>query len=1192
MLCRLCILCNVARLHCCKVPAGQAAFPSFLDCLLLLPCSIVQRLREDSQLSKAAALSALTSQLLALNLGCSTTLDLNHNLLQLLASLAGQPLESELQETPQLLQLLYKAAEPLQAAEQPKQAAAVSRFRQLLHGGRAGSAASDNHDETYSTTSSSQDSDGGEYDPFAEESELTSWDSDDEQEHSRQRSAAARAAVVAEQQLASDEEAVGGQASAVQPVPALYRPPGVLQAPQQLQPCRAAPTASQLLVQLASRRLAHLPFLWPDRKYCFTGHFMAQQLLKVLQGQAAHGFVLTLPQGGPGGLLQPCIQRDPRVTVPELSPGALHTLLDEFAAAGSAAWQLRKLAAQLTQSRGRAWLSGGMADTSSTNFSIAGTISVTSCLRSFGVALQQQLDLMGQQVVQLQRKAHMAGTTPATSSRTRPAGPTLLTVKQQMRPIMQRLQLLHGTVSAMLQQLGGCPADTSAALLDGLYEAVNSAAMAACGEQGVADAAALLQLLLCSCVPLVAALAQWLWSAADGADDELPDPAGQAALGRRHSTVQEGGAAANEQQQQQQAQEASCCCEDFFIVKKAAVAATDARFWHAAYGFSIRRDGSACTSSEPAGCGPASSAGGVACPVFLLPLVDRIMTAGKSVRLLDYLQQEELRQTSFCGSTSTSTSKGAVEVAAAIKASGSWLGAAAATAADAVGGRARHLLSRSSSTASRMPGHQRADSSLGKQHSLKAQSSGSLVRQPSGRARRSSTGANHAMAAAVATPSAPPADAAAAKPAGHARKQWSSDAGCDDDAAVSVAAGATASNLTRQVRLQLAVATAVASRSEQEQLPQEFIAAACQLFQRKQQQQQQHAWKVSGASTSPAAPGHTADAPSSASDLMRSVLEAAGRQLAHPCIGQLLWQQQQDRPASLREALLAAKVQRTVNACQAADSTPATVLVRPARQQAQQQPQGQPSAAHQQLMRLQNSSQLDSKHSGGGGHDASSPGPTAAAPAASQSSSAADELEEGPKPAASGAGTSPDVPRLLQWRDQIEAQLAVAGSCLQHMAPWQLQWVQSGKLQRHDQEPQQDASSSSSSDTLARTTRTEDSGRAALDGPVLMSRLAASSVPGSFSSSLAELWPLHQPLLSHCTTASASRRRPGGSSCDAGQQDEQQQQRLAWLAGGQWPCDQLAWLLLQPPRQLLPLPQLLEQALLQPIQERVRHWLG
>ncbi|KAF6260436.1 hypothetical protein COO60DRAFT_891176 [Scenedesmus sp. NREL 46B-D3] len=110
----------------------------------------------------------------------------------------------------------------------------------------------------------------------------------------------------------------------------------------------------------------------------------------------------------------------------------------------------------------------------------------------------------------------------------------------------------------------------------------------------------------------------------------------------------------------------------------------------------------------------------------------------------------------------------------------------------------------------------------------------------------------------------------------------------------------------------------------------------------------------------------------------------------------------------------------------------------------------------------------------------------------------------------------------------------------------------------------------------------------------MLRHAAGSHMPGSFSASLAGLWPLQQPLNAH-RSAPAAIRQWGAASCGSSaeeqhqqqQQQQQQQQRLWWLTGGRSPGEELAWLLLDPPRLLPPLPQLLEQALLAPIQERL-----
>jgi hypothetical protein len=1068
----------------------------------------------------------------------SVTPELNHKLLQLLASLAGQPLDSTLEQTPQLLQLLYKPAEE-QQAKQPQQVSAVSRFRQLLRGGRA--AAADGVSEDAASTGCSSDD---EYDPYAEESDLTSWESDDEQQQQQQQ---LKLAEVAQQDTDDDStEAVlqlQVDASSTAPQLAVYRPADALQAPHQLQPGRCSFGRHQLLGKLVGARPAQLP----DRAACFSEQYLAQQLLRVLQGQQAHGFLLQAEQQAGAGPLAP----DPRVTTPVLSPGALHALLQEFAEAGSAARQLRRLAAQLTQSRGRGWLlssaaaapqaaaSGGM------EFGIAG-VPATTCLRAFGVALHQQLDLMGQQLAELQGTGLAAAAAAGAVQQPRL---TLLMVKQRTRPIVRRLQLLHNTVSAVLQQLGGCPADASATLLDGLQEAASAAALTASGQQGVADAAALLHLLLCSCVPLVAALSQWLWTAADGAaldDEQLPALPPAAAAASRQSSAD----AAAAQQQQQQLQGASCCCEDFFIVKRAAVAATDARFWHAAYGFSQRR--AACSSSGGSGgtadgtaaagvVGVCAEPGGtsmVACPAFLMPLAASIMTAGKGMRLLDYMEQEELRRTSFC-SSSKGSSSGVVHAA-----SGAWLGAAAATSSKP----ARQLARSSSSSTGAAP------QQLGRVAGVNSSSAG---RQPLGKARSSSMGGSRAVGPA-ADVAAGTAGAGASRGRQH-RRQWSSAGAAAAPAAAGQQPGVAVSNLTKQVRLQLAVAAAVAGRSEQEQLPQQFIAAASQLLQG--QQPAAHP-AVAGAPLGKQAAGTAV----SAGELMWQVLQAAGQQLSQPCPhpgNTSLQQQRQHAGVSLRDALLAAKAQRAALASPAKGST-ATVSTQ---QQGQAADQHKATVQQETVQQEPTPQQQHMPAEAGGDHtEAAVVEPSGGALAADSSNGA------------SAVQSAPDVPRLLQWRDQLEARLAVAGSCLQQMAPWQQQQQQ----QEHSKPNKADSTNVSDAVQQAAC---DASGAGC--GPLLLPA-AGRHMPGSFSASLAGLWPLQQPLRAHRSAAAAIKQwGAAGWSSSSTDEQRQQQQRLAWLTGS-CPGEELGWLLLDPPRSLPPLPQLLDQALLGPIQERVR----
>jgi hypothetical protein len=104
----------------------------------------------------------------------------------------------------------------------------------------------------------------------------------------------------------------------------------------------------------------------------------------------------------------------------------------------------------------------------------------------------------------------------------------------------------------------------------------------------------------------------------------------------------------------------SCCGEDFFIVKRGAVPVYDARFWSEAYTFSSSScsgGGGGCSRGEDqrerevddtdeAGDrgSSSSSSSQVACPSFLQPLAFEILTAGKSLRLLRHVQQDKVEQ--------------------------------------------------------------------------------------------------------------------------------------------------------------------------------------------------------------------------------------------------------------------------------------------------------------------------------------------------------------------------------------------------------------------------------------------------------------------------------------------------------------------------------------------------------------------
>eukprot|EP00775_Hariotina_reticulata_P012730 gene12730-12860_t len=183
---------------------------------------------------------------------------------------------------------------------------------------------------------------------------------------------------------------------------------------------------------------------------------------------------------------------------------------------------------------------------------------------------------------------------------------------------------------------------------------------------------------------------------------------------------------------------------------------------------------------------------------------------------------------------------------------------------------------------------------------------------------------------------------------------------------------------------------------------------------------------------------------------------------------------------------------------------------------------------------------------------------------------------------------SHDVPEgLLQWRHQQQGALEAAGMCLQQMAPGQYPAVQ------RPQQPgstRQDGDCCPSAAAMApgspRTSRVDQLGRASRSSVLL--READSRPPGGFTGSLAGLWPL-KPWSSRGLAGLRCAAAGHASAVAAGEGSDYDDQPPAadWLRDGQWPSEQLAWLLLSPPSQLVPIPLLVEQALLQPIQERV-----
>eukprot|EP00878_Enallax_costatus_P013659 GHUV01014282.1.p1 GENE.GHUV01014282.1~~GHUV01014282.1.p1 ORF type:complete len:1109 (+),score=523.65 GHUV01014282.1:500-3328(+) len=464
------------------------------------------------------------------------------------------------------------------------------------------------------------------------------------------------------------------------------------------------------------------------------------------------------------------------------------------------------------------------------------------------------------------------------------------------------------------------------------------------------------------------------------------------------------------------------------------------------------------------------------CPSFLLRLAGGIMTAGKGVRLLDYMEQEELRHSTFL----------AARVPAA-----AW-GAAAM---------------------------RRSDTSM---RAFRPQSS-------SGRAARFTSAGGVSS-----------------------RRRWGDAAG----ARVTSSTTAAPSDLIKQVRLQLAMAAVEARQRQQQQLASDFIHTISGLLQRSRVLlQQEQTWPPAGVAAALEQHHQQQVKPGSTADVMRSALHAVAAQLAQPygsydrhwASGQ---RQQtvglQPPVVGLRQALLQAKARRCAQEITGSSQN--------GRQQQRQQPAQAlqstgPAPAEQQAEVVLQQGHADPDHA----DDEHMQVAQATAAVTAQAGGATDGISVTP---GSEAAHADAVPRLLQWRQQMQAKLSAAGGCLQQLAPWQ---------QRQQQHSQQIYGSS----------RTVPAAQSAAEGFQVLG--CCSKVPGSFSGSLAELWPLKPSAaaLKQCSqrgTSETQQHSDGG---------------LQWRAGGAWPCERLSWLLTHPPQQVVSLSELLEQALLQPLQARV-----
>jgi hypothetical protein len=1176
-------------------------------------------LEADSQLTKSAALTALTSKLLALKLQSSAEVrDLNHNLLHLLISLSNQPLSSSLELTPDVLDLLYQPAstahtQPQQ--EQPQQPtcqqtlpAGAGHFQQLLR--RAAGRVAQHSDA---------DSAGScdEYDPYGETSSLSDWgDSDGPKQQQQQGATEAsfdtdqqdeQPAVQAEHQAqpATDKQGVDSDG-----LPAALA--SKLHVTQLRHGC-VVPGVSQPLAKLTAMRPQRLVALLPSgqQQLCLSERFLAQQVLLVLQGLPGQGFVIkhnrdmaappSLQEGQPhdstssasGGSSgskawssQQRIEVHPGVSTPHCLPGALHALLADAADAGTCARQLRALAQQL--------VFGDL---------LGDSVVVTPCLRALGVALQQQLDWLGLRLADLQQQlqhepTHCSRSNSEQQGKDHRRGMALQFLMHEARPVLRRLHLLHSTVFGLVVQLGGPPAEVSARLIDGLAAAVqNASGAAATGPQGVANAAALLHLLLSSAVPLSRALAQWLWCAADGITEVTSEQQHQ------HSGV-------------------SVCLQDFFILRTASsdMSAVHPSFWQTAYSFSQQQP--AAATAADAKQSSAAAAAELCCPAVLAPFAQSIMTAGKSMRLLDYMDQEDLKHSNTYSADSTTNSH---FLAAAGTAPGSAVATAVQHPLQSAAGSAGCMLQRRPST----PRQRRPSSAggrVGSGSSSAAAAAGRLSRQPS------LSGLPHSQAAADSCLGAGTRPGTAGRQVS-SRKKWAAApalpglAGAAAAAAGGVAAAAVppgGRTVPRCVQLQLAAAAAVAGKQAQEELPAEFISTACYVLQQEQrlqvqaqgqlQQHQQYLQDCCGT-----LPGSRAGAAAATPPMLVQRLEAVASALAQPVDPQAAPTARQGAgpqdvhadqtgQISLRGALAAARrarmssaalldgeqqhterPQQGAGACDsaavdspvvqtaAAPSEVAVLQTDPACSSASATAAAvaEHSALHTELLCVPSepaaqagtsSTEAASPLSAQTGADHTS---SERLPAAAKASASVQALST---EAAAGDGAcvgSPDVvPRLTVWRDQMQQRLTAAGQQLQQMAPWQPdQHSSSAAAPAGDCTQQRDTSSSHQRDGSTGKPSSGSNGSKAGSRSWLL-QAAGTKAPSHFTGSLAELWPL-QPILGLKEAAA------GGSSSGS------------WLRGAAWPGSELAWLLQDPPQHLPDVQQLLSSALVQPVIARV-----
>jgi hypothetical protein len=1227
--------------------------------IVVVCCSVVARLEADSQLTKSAALTALTSKLLAVKLHSSADVqDLNHNLLHLLVSLSNQPLSSSLELTPDVLDLLYQPAstahtQPLQEQpQQPKdrqtQPAGAGHFQQLVR--RAAGRAAQHSD------ADSGDS-CDEYDPYGDTSSLSDWEDSEgqKQQQQQQLQQAAESSSDTEQQI--EQHAVQAEQEA-QPATNTQRVdtgglPAALAsklAMTQLQHGCVVPKVSQPLAKLTALRPQRLVALSPlKQQLCLSERFLAQQVLRVLQGLPGEGFVIkhnrdaaappSSLQGGPplgsasstpdkasgtSGCMswssEQCIEVHPGVSTPHCLPGSLHALLADAAAAGACARQLRALIQQLV-----------FADR------VGSRQQVTPCLRALGVALQQQLDWLGLRLADLQQQLqqdtkHSSSSSSSSTSQRRDhgRGTALQVLMHEARPVLRRLHLLHKTVFGLLQQVDGPPAEVSARLIDGLTAAVRDASTAAAtGPQGVANAAALLHLLLSSAVPLSRALAQWLWCAADGiievsSTQQVPWDSSRGA----------------QQNQQQQQVGASVCSQDFFILRTASsdMSAVHPSFWHAAYSFSQQEADAAAATADAkqtvaaaaaAGAKHAEAAPHVCCPAVLAPFAHSIMTAGKSMRLLDHMNQEDLKHSNLYSVDSATTSKQQAAAGAASDSAAAAAGQHPLQQAAAAAAAASTLQRRPSAPRQRRPSS--AGGRMGSGRSA-AGAAGRLSRQPSLSGFSPNQPAADSCAAAGTRPGT------ADRQVG-SRKKWAASPalpGLAGAAALPAAGGLAAGRVVpRCVQLQLAAAAAVAGKQAQEELPAEFISTACYVLQQEQrlqvqaqgqlQQHQQYLQDCCGG-----LPGTAAGTTAATPPMLVQRLEAVASALAQPVDlqaaptarhdpGQQGRQAAPSGQVSLRGALAAARKARMSSAALLDGEQQHTERPQPISGEGGSAAVGVPlveadvapveaSVLHADLA----CSPAAAAEPGADTKPACAP--SAAAADAVASPSEPDSLSSGVAAAAAAAAaaqagmsaaetaTAHDVlaclPAAAAAEDggtDVQAVMAevAAGAgvfvgspdVVPRLTAWrdQMQERLTAAGQQLQQmapwQPQQRSSSStavtasdcaqprdSSGSHWPDSSTSKPSSKAGSRSWLLQS--ADMQAPSHFTGSLAQLWPL-QPILGLREAAA------GGSSSGS------------WLRDAAWPGSELAWLLQDPPQHLPDVQQLLSSALVQPVMARV-----